>query len=153
MITQVVVDRKVVDGFRRRAIAKYPNEWMESVWGHVDGNTAFVHILLEADIHDAGPDSIDYDGEREKPDELEGAIWLGTIHSHPGFVDASPSEGDWDAGYKEGELLSIICSIKKDVRGRLRSRVRFWQPQKPIRVRYTAQAREKTSNEQNLVHT
>lgn len=139
MIYNVVVDKKVLEAFKRRAAKRFPVEYAESLWGKVEGNTAYIFLFadVEIDAKDTTDEMVVYDGEREKPEELEGASFLGTIHTHthPEEGGAAPSEHDWAESYREGEALTGIAWVQQ-TKNRRRVRVTFWEPRKPIKVRY-----------------
>lgn len=113
-VTEVVVDRKVIGGFRRRALAAYPREIIEQIVGRVVGTQARIFALRDLE-YQATRKNIFMDEDAnpmtEDGDE-DGYEVLGTIHTHPQDT-VTPSETDWRSMRDDGEMLMGICAIRK----------------------------------------
>jgi proteasome lid subunit RPN8/RPN11 len=112
-VIRVVVDRKVLDGFKRRAMRAFPNEYIEEVWGRLRKGEAHVFAISTIKQIDATPNEVEAElsaecGEREKNLTL-----LGTIHTHIHPDPAEPSRIDLINFREEGELIMGIMSVKK----------------------------------------
>ena len=134
---RVIIDRRILASFRRRALAKYPVEYMEMVWGLSLPNRIEINAFAELE-HSATPLQIDYDmaelhnGAKEAEEvHLE---CLGSIHSHPQCESAEPSEADWIDGCKGKESIMGILAIWKSKSGRFRSRLKWWRPEMPLKI-------------------
>ena len=118
-LTEVVVDRKVLDGFKRRALNVYPLELMEQVVGRVVERQARV-FAFQAIEHEATERDITLDDDVNPMTEGEDTRRydiLGTIHSHP-MDTVEPSPLDWSSMKEDGELIMGLCSIRKTTRRR-----------------------------------
>lgn len=118
-LTEVVVDRKVLDGFKRRALNVYPLELMEQVVGRVVERQARV-FAFQAIEHEATERDITLDDDVNPMTEGEDTRRydiLGTIHSHP-MDTVEPSPLDWSSMKEDGELIMGVCSIRKTTRRR-----------------------------------
>jgi proteasome lid subunit RPN8/RPN11 len=132
---KLLIDRRILNGFRRRCLAKYPKEHVESVYGRIANDTVEIHGFGKIE-HEATKTYVTYDDEeledgQDEAEELKLEA-LGTAHSHPNCSSAEPSEHDWIAGTHDGELVMGIVAIYKSSSGRLRSRVKWWQPLLPL---------------------
>jgi proteasome lid subunit RPN8/RPN11 len=118
-VTEVVIDRKVLSAFKRRALKAYPREILEQVVGKMAATQA--HVFAFRDL--------EYQGERravvmdddvnpmtEGEDTMPFAI-LGTIHTHPQDTVA-PSELDWQSMKDDGELIMGVCAIRRTTKRR-----------------------------------
>jgi proteasome lid subunit RPN8/RPN11 len=138
VIAKIVVDRRAEAGFRRRAIKALPNEHMETMWGTIDGTTAYVHVFMAIE-HKGAPDSISYE-ERDLIQQARearslGYILLGTIHTHPDRDVAMFSEADAIDAFEREEIMFGICAIELKKRRRLR--ICYWPGINPISIQYT----------------
>jgi proteasome lid subunit RPN8/RPN11 len=113
-LTEVVVDRKVLDAFKRRALKLYPLEFIEQIVGRISGSQARIYGFHELE-HEATRYEVmideDMDPMTEGEDEIRFDI-LGTIHSHPEDT-IEPSDLDWNAMARDRELIMGICAIRK----------------------------------------
>lgn len=139
MAFHVVVNKKVLRGYIRRALKAYPKEYMETILGRINGQD--IEIWAFQDIpHDGTKMQCGYDpGDlREQAEEAaaEDMILLGTIHSHTNGYDA-PSDQDWKDSRMNNELLLGICAISKTPKGRRRVKVMLWPSTKPFELRIT----------------
>ena len=124
---QIYVDPKSLRQFRRRALRRYPKEYIEALWGTKNADNTWSIVAFQPIDHEAKRDTVDHDYDDARYGKREGGlIRLGTIHSHPDRTDVSPSEGDWEYFKECGELLSGICAIKKH-RHRRRTFIRFYR--------------------------
>jgi proteasome lid subunit RPN8/RPN11 len=118
-LVEVVIDRKVLDSFKRRALEQYPREIFEQVVGRISGTQARIFAFRDLE-HTANTRNVvvddDMDPMTEGEDESRLKI-LGTIHSHPQDT-VEPSELDWETMKTDGELVMGICSIRKTAKRR-----------------------------------
>jgi proteasome lid subunit RPN8/RPN11 len=118
-LTEIVVDRKVLDGFKRRALRLYPREFIEQIVGKVVDHEVRIYAFRELE-HQATRYEVvideDMDPMTEGEEESRYQI-LGTIHTHP-QASIEPSEIDWEAMARDGELVMGICSIRKTAKRR-----------------------------------
>ena len=141
-LTEVVVDRKVLDGFKRRALQVYPLELLEQVVGRaVEGQArvfafqAIEHEATERDItldDDVNPMT---EGEDTKRYDI-----LGTIHSHP-MDTVEPSPLDWSSMKEDGEFVMGVCSIRKTMKRRFVSFAFFNRKREQIQLTISEQAK------------
>ena len=134
----VKVDRRVLAGYRRRALKKYPLEYMESIFGRVVGQT--INILAFYPIEHRGtPEECEY--EQSAVEESKDGTdcppkmkWLGTIHSHPDG-GGEPSGADWETSRADGEVVSGIYQILPRRGKRKLGRVRFYsEPLQELKI-------------------
>ncbi|MGZ4787285.1 MAG: Mov34/MPN/PAD-1 family protein [Terriglobales bacterium] len=118
-LTEVVVDRKVLDGFKRRALKLYPLEFIEQIVGRMFDHQGRIYAFRELE-HQATRYEVvideDMDPMTEGEDESRYQI-LGTIHTHP-QATIQPSDIDWEAMARDGELVMGICAIRKRAKRR-----------------------------------
>lgn len=141
---QILVDHRILAGFKRRALNAYPLEHIESLWGKIVGRSVYVICTQPLDCEKASRSSLHVTTEDVNEDRAaakeSGLISLGDIHSHPdqpclkcGKIepsDCAPSEGDWiDLKENPHVLVFGIYSIKKNKRRRS-TRIRFYFAQK-----------------------
>ncbi|HEU5401175.1 MAG TPA: Mov34/MPN/PAD-1 family protein [Terriglobales bacterium] len=141
-LTEVVVDRKVLEGFKRRALKVYPLELLEQVVGRaVEGQArvfafqAIEHEATERDItldDDVNPMT---EGEDQKRFDI-----LGTIHSHP-MDTVEPSPLDWSSMNEDGEFVMGVCSIRKTARRRFVSFAFFNRKREQMQLTISEQAK------------
>jgi proteasome lid subunit RPN8/RPN11 len=128
-IEEVVVDKSTLAGFKRRALRKYPNEYIENIWGVVDDGTARIVVFRKID-HTATAESIVYDVDEDDGSE-PGLRLLGTIHTHPDGI-ALLSEDDIESILENNERLSGVLAITKRGKRRLSSINFFSLTETPI---------------------
>jgi len=125
---KVNVSQDVLSSFRRRALRRYPKEYMETIWGQVKGGEGYIYAFHPIE-HKSDNESIEYEPveieeQRDEEAPLEKMILLGTIHTHPdGSIE--PSQSDWETARVDGDMLIGICQIVMS-KGRKSSRVRFY---------------------------
>ncbi len=113
-LTEVVVDRKVLDGFKRRALKLYPREFIEQIVGRIVDHQARIYAFRELE-HQATRYEVVIDEDMDPMTEGEGESRyqiLGTIHTHP-QATIEPSDIDWEAMQRDGELVMGICAIRQ----------------------------------------
>lgn len=118
-LAEVVVDRKVLEGFKRRALGTYPREIIEQIVGRVVGTQARIFAFRELEYQATRQQVImdeDANPMTEGGDESKFEI-LGTIHTHPQHT-VEPSELDWQSMHEDGELVMGICAIRKTAKRR-----------------------------------
>jgi proteasome lid subunit RPN8/RPN11 len=128
---KVQVARSVLDGFRKRALKKYPSEYMETIFGRISGQV--IQILAFYPIeHEGTPGRCAYyaaamEEQQDGTDCPPKMKWLGTIHSHP-EGSSTPSDADWETAREDGEVISgiyqILPSLKR--KGRKIGKVKFY---------------------------
>ncbi len=125
---KVNVSQDVLSSFRRRALRRYPKEYMETIWGRVKGGEAYIYafhpIKHESDKESVRYEPVEIEEQRDEEAPLEKMILLGTIHTHPDS-GIEPSQSDWETARVDGDLLIGICQIVMS-KGRKSSRVRFY---------------------------
>lgn len=129
---KVQISRSVLNGFRKRALAKFPAEHLEMIWGTVNGQGYQIMAFYPID-HVGLPEECRYDpqdvaAQREKEDdfpEYKGMKWLGTIHSHPD-AGPHPSEADWESARSDGEQIMGIYQILPIRKSRKKTKIRFY---------------------------
>ncbi len=118
-VSEVVVDRKVLDSFKRRALKRYPREIFEQIVGRISGAQARIFAFRDLE-HTTTRGTVYIDSDMnpmtEGEDESRFDI-LGTIHSHPQDT-VEPSALDWQTMHKDGELVMGICAIRRTAKRR-----------------------------------
>ena len=118
-LTEVVVDRKVLNAFKHRALKLYPREFIEQIVGKIVDHEVRIYAFRELE-HQATRYEVvideDMDPMTEGDDDSRYQI-LGTIHTHP-QASVEPSEVDWEAMARDGELIMGICAIRKTAKRR-----------------------------------
>lgn len=142
MFSQIVIDRKAEQGFRRRALRAFPSEYIETLWGYVDGDTLNICVFMPIK-HTAAPAWVDYDEEEFDHQEEEAAEYklelLGTIHTHPDRTETHFSETDLVSAQDTQECVLGICAIEEEKReGKKRRvcRIAYWPTPRPLRITY-----------------
>ena len=118
-VTEVVVDRKVLEAFKRRALKAYPREILEQVVGKIVGTQARIFAFRDLE-HQASTSAVVMDDDVNPMTEGEvgmGFAILGTIHTHPQDT-VLPSELDWQSMRQDGELIMGVCAIRKTAKRR-----------------------------------
>jgi proteasome lid subunit RPN8/RPN11 len=137
---QIIVDQRLLRGFRKRALEAYPKEHLESIWGKIDGLNLKIYSIHPYEKEHATGSSVTVSGKHVDEDQDEanenGLQVLGGIHTHPGLPGegAAPSEQDWSDAREHNELLIGICGIHKN-KTRRSTRIRFYLAQKPVEVK------------------
>ncbi len=140
-LTEIVVDAKVLDGFKRRALKAYPVELLEQIVGRVVEGQARV-FAFQAIEHDATERDITLDDDVNPMTEGEDARRydiLGTIHSHP-MDTVEPSPLDWSSMKEDGELVMGVCSIRRTARRRFVSFAFFNRKKEQMQLTISEQA-------------
>ena len=113
-VSEVVIDRKVLSAFKRRALKAYPREILEQVVGTVVGTQARIFAFRDLE-HQGSVNAVIMDDDvnpmTEGDTETPYAI-LGTIHTHPQDT-VEPSELDWQSMRQDGELVMGVCAIRR----------------------------------------
>ncbi len=118
-LTEVVVDRKVLNAFKHRALKLYPREFLEQIVGKIVDHELRIFAFRELE-HQATRFEVVIDEDMDPMTEGEGESRyriLGTIHTHP-QASIEPSDIDWEAMARDGELVMGICSIRKTAKRR-----------------------------------
>jgi proteasome lid subunit RPN8/RPN11 len=121
-ISEVLIDRKVLTEFKRRALKAYPREILEQVVGKVVGKQLRIYAFRDLE-HNGLKTAIVMDDDvnpmTEADDSLPYSI-LGTIHTHPQDT-VEPSELDWRSMKEDGELIMGVCAIRRTTKRRFLS--------------------------------
>lgn len=154
MITRVILAKKLLASFRKKAQSSYPNEVMNTLWGKLEGSTAIVEELHDFDQHATGQ-LVNYTDADTMAPAGRGIRFLGTIHTHPDCTDASPSAADWTDAFGAGEHIFAVMKIVKH-NNKFKTEVAFWEPRPQItiihpRVRKAAGTKSSTSSAQCVV--
>jgi proteasome lid subunit RPN8/RPN11 len=110
-LREVVIDRRLLDRFKSRCLKVYPREFLEGLWGRVNGRTIEIHAMQPVD-HKVRRMSVDYTLEAEIGEQDNGLVHLGTIHSHTGSCECAPSELDLKSARADREIVMGICAIR-----------------------------------------
>lgn len=141
-VSEVVVDRKVLAGFKKRALKAYPREIIEQVVGKLNGRQAIVFAFRELE-HEGTRARINMDEDvnpmTEGEDDHRFAI-LGTIHTHPQDT-IIPSALDWESMKQDGELVMGVCSIRKSARRRFVSFAFFNEDREHVQLTVSEEAK------------
>ncbi len=118
-LREVIVDRKLLDAFKRRALKLYPLEFLEQMVGRIIDGQARIYAFRELE-HEATRFEVtideDLDPMTEGQEDIRFEI-LGTIHTHP-QATIEPSNVDWQAMVRDRELVMGICAIRKTIKRR-----------------------------------
>jgi proteasome lid subunit RPN8/RPN11 len=118
-ISEVVIDRKVLTAFKRRALRAYPREILEQVVGKLVGKQLRIYAFRDLEhkgLKTAVVMDDDVNPMTEGDDLLRYSI-LGTIHTHPQDT-VEPSELDWRSMKSDGELIMGVCAIRRTTKRR-----------------------------------
>lgn len=136
----IQIAKCVLRNFRRRALRRYPREYVETIWGRKTRGGFHIVAFQEME-HSSSTCHVDFDREelRSQVGRCDsGLICLGTIHSHPygelKECDCGPSEFDWNRFREDGEIVSGIYGLWRR-KGKLRGRVRFFFAQAILEVK------------------
>jgi proteasome lid subunit RPN8/RPN11 len=139
--TKIVIDKREERKFRRRALAHYPYEHIEALWGEVRGDTVYV-VAFMAMEHRSSLKSLQYEDAEldEHEDDAKDAHleFLGTIHSHPDCNDNRFGDRDLATMQESQESVMGILAIEAEVKGKKlkkrRCRVAYWPSTRPLEV-------------------
>jgi proteasome lid subunit RPN8/RPN11 len=118
-LTEILVDRNVLEAFKRRALKLYPKEFLEQIVGKVVGSQVRIYAFRELE-HEATRFEVVIDEDLDPMSEGEGDTpydILGTIHTHPQST-IEPSDIDWNAMARDRELVMGVCAIRKTAKRR-----------------------------------
>lgn len=134
------VDKKAEYGFRRRALKAMPYEYVEALWGYIQGDV--VHICKFVPIkHRSGLTWLEYQNEEVEQQKIAarevGLQVLGSIHTHPDRNETIFSEHDLRDIQENPEPIMAICAIEVRPGRRSVLRISYWPGVHPISVYYT----------------
>lgn len=118
-VSEVVIDRKVLGAFKRRALRAYPREILEQVVGKIVGTQALIFAFRDLD-HQGSNNAVIMDDDVNPMTEGEAETRypiLGTIHTHPQDT-VEPSELDWESMRQDGEFIMGVCAIRRTTKRR-----------------------------------
>lgn len=133
---KVVIDKRVLAGFRRRAWRKFPKEHMEALFGRIYKDT--IHITLFYDFpHKSSVWHCSYDQDEIEALRVEaehlGLKYLGGIHTHTGLKTCEHmSPIDHITSLSDGDPISGILYLTRS--GRSRSRINFYVPSEQVMI-------------------
>ena len=125
--------------FKVRAGRRYPQEYIETLWGLRDGWRGCDVLLIKVvpqkgNKHTCGCDQAGWEKYLEESTDESGLTFLGTIHTHNGNRHMEiPSAADNISAIESGERFFGIDCITRLPSGRLKHAVQFWFPQHPIK--------------------
>jgi len=145
--TKIVVDKKEEAKFRRRALAHYPYEHIEALWGEIRGEVLYIVAFMAVD-HKCSLKTLRYEDqeldEHEDDAKEAGLTFLGTIHSHPNCNDDRFGDYDLAIMQENQESIQAICAIQTKVKDekskktktlkRRRCRIAYWPTVRPLEV-------------------
>lgn len=136
-MAKVVIDRSLLTNFVARAKRRYPKEYIEALWGTIDGATVYIHALYPVD-HKGTPRRCslpdDWLEQQKQMAEEENLIMLGSLHTHPDCYPV-PSSDDLVDALGSGETIMGICELSNK-NDRFSSKVSFWPCMAPLKVEY-----------------
>lgn len=135
MISRVIIDKKLLASFRKRTLEAYPREAMCTMWGRVEGDTVLITVIKDI-LQKATENEVNYYEADALAHAGHGDHYLGSIHSHPDCLDATPSQADWDTSFSSGERVFAVMQIRKLATGRFKTEVKFWEPRPEITIVY-----------------
>ena len=118
-VTEVVVDRKVLTAFKKRALKAYPREILEQIVGKTVGAQLRIYAFRDLD-HKGSKRAVVMDDDVNPMTEGEDGMpytILGTIHTHPQDT-IEPSDLDWDSMKQDGELVMGVCAMRRTTKRR-----------------------------------
>ena len=113
-VTEVLVDRSILAGFERRALAPYPKEHAEQLWGSIKKGTATVLLSEPVELDESKKNEAVFNFDHAPGTTHAGMTLLGSAHSHPSaYANLEPTKDDLKSAVTEKELVWAICSIAK----------------------------------------
>lgn len=134
-VSEVVIDRKVLGAFKRRALKAYPREILEQAVGKIVGTQARIYAFRDLE-HQASTSAVVMDDDVNPMTEGKEGMRLtilGTIHTHPQDT-VEPSELDWQSMSQDGELVMGVCAIRKTAKRRFVSFAFFNRVQENVQL-------------------
>lgn len=133
---KVVIDKRVLANFRKRAWRKWPKEHMEALFGRRLKNevhiTVFYHFPHRGTVWHCTYELDEIERLREEASQL-GLEYLGAIHTHTGLKTCEHmSEMDHQTSLADGDVISGILYLTKA--GQRRSRINFYIPSEKITI-------------------
>jgi proteasome lid subunit RPN8/RPN11 len=137
--TRIVVDKKEEAKFRRRALRRFPLEYIEALWGQIRGDILYICAFVRMEVDKATIKSLYYD-EQELDFHVEdakeaGLQFLGTIHSHPNCEDTRFGDTDLENVQDSGEIVMGIAAIQRIGEGRKKRKrciLEYWPVVHPL---------------------
>jgi proteasome lid subunit RPN8/RPN11 len=131
----VITPKRIRRELSAVAKAAYPNEIFAFLLGNITNDAYEIQKLYFPEaVESKGkvsielPQAISEAMEEAAEDNL---YLLGDIHSHPGFIDASPSEHDWDSNeffkpyYIKSPIMGILAVFQHE-KYKFKTRLRYW---------------------------
>jgi hypothetical protein len=108
-VHRIIIEKKTLEGFKRRAFKAFPNEHIEAVLGRFEPsnkvrmNTLYVYAFDELDQAKSGKRRIDYFLPEEEVEAGTTLKYFGTLHTHP-KTHCEPSPDDWESFLKTSQV-------------------------------------------------
>src|SRR5512147_2721060 len=121
-LTEVLVDRKVLDAFKRRALELYPREFLEQIVGRVVGTQVRVYAFRELE-HEATKWEVVIDEDLDPMTEGEDTRHfdiLGTIHTHPQSTIEPSDDGHRIGAWRRSPAGYVAHHGERDQQSHLR---------------------------------
>lgn len=135
MITRVIVNNQLLVQFRKKVILAYPKEYMETLWGKIEGSSVIITSFRP--VHQrASEESVQYTEGDAVAHAGHGELYIGTCHSHPDCQDATPSQEDWNTSFSSGEHMFGVMRVTKKSNGKFETQTEFWEPRPRISIVY-----------------
>lgn len=107
MLTYALIDRKLLENFKRRSLRVYPKEFALAMWGKIEGDGAHVYALLNVKVDKATTDMMEFEVDTTLAG-MEELAYLGSLHSHP---DSTTELSEEDK--QLGDPVVAVCAIHK----------------------------------------
>jgi proteasome lid subunit RPN8/RPN11 len=135
MISRIIVSKQAITAFRREAIKAHPNEFLQTLWGRIQGDTVLVHAIRPVE-HRATAGSIDLTLQDTMAPAQGTDQFIGTIHSHPDTKDATPSQTEWEDAFSTGEHVFGVMRVMQKPNGKFETELEWWEPRASIQMIY-----------------
>jgi proteasome lid subunit RPN8/RPN11 len=140
--SKIVVDKKNEIKFRHRALKEYPQEYIESLWGIIRGDTLYICIFMPMECKKVTPTSIEFHEGEEEFDHQEDEAkeykleFIGTIHTHPNRDTSVCSDGDIHSCQETNEMIMGVMNIPtlKEGKKYRRCSISYWPCVRPLEV-------------------
>jgi len=111
----VKISRRLLRQFTRRALAVYPKEYGELLYGTSQGESFRVKEMVQVPYLNSTQHWW-YDRSKIESERSQGK-YLGTLHSHPDDATRDttgiPSPEDWHLAFEGEEVIQGICHVRR----------------------------------------
>ena len=112
-IREVVVDKKILERFKRQALKDYPKETAAQLYGSLKRRAAHVYAIVPAEMTAQAKHGCDFEFDDACGTKHAGITLLGSLHTHPGSgFGTEPSDADILSADHDGELIFGIYAIR-----------------------------------------